>query len=729
MKKIYSFPIVFAIVVLISAPSIYAQKSCTLKTGNGSFENYTVSEGFNVMQFDENTVITYKEHSTQSFEGKETHLMTVAPEGNWEMMIIADGGDFFEMAFGEPYEGEVPEGYYDIIIEGSNDNGDRCYLLYDQLHVISDTTFTPSTDEAVNLLSVEAYDMNGNEVSTLAPFKNFQATLEVNMAPSIGVTFLNRMSGFEDYYFIPTYFNDFGNRFNVSVDFSFMNIDSEFYAFLLPEINDGMNSNVTLSNSPEDFIRHKEVFNISDKYPEPSYGYIGFMTIMNREEGKNPGLTFNSGWNVLLTIDRDAPLEVITNVKLTEEPVPNTFDHLIVPFVYANYDTYNHGDFYIPKMSPFAMAIDDNGLIAKEQFGYFNSLWVKLHGNRTNILPFSPAAIRYNPENPIYYGYRTPMLYFQSRCFNEINSSTGDTYYRGSLVFMGEGGLQRYCDEDMFVSVKVNGTEVFNDSIFYFNGRKYITDPGIVEMAIENTNVYAYDMTMVNTSDITFDLSLEDAMPPTTTLLRVIDENGNESNNILDVANSRLEIAAGDFSYSFDNYTMVYVEKPEIEVSWSTDGSNFLPLEVVENEEMFYVSYGNFFEVSLAPLENVVSDGWVTVRINVTDASGNAITQTLTPLFHVGEIVGIAENLFTPIEHTVQPNPFIDNVTIHVSEPVNGNATFEIYDVTGRIVSQRIIDCHNKNTFTWNGNYVKAGMYFYNIYTTQGEIRGKFVKK
>jgi hypothetical protein len=731
MEKNYFFATVLLIIVaLFNSSSVNAQKSCTLNTGNGSLKNYVVSEGYNVMQVDKNTVITYKDHKPHSFEGKVTHLMTITPEGDWMMMVIGDGADFFEMVFGSPYEGEVPEGYYDIAIKGSNENGDPCFLLYDQIHVISDTALTPSISEAVNLLAVEAYDMDGNEVSTLAPFKNFDATLSVHMAPQIGMEFSNNFGGFENYFFLPNYFNNFGNRFHVSVNFNFVNSDSEFYTILFPEIYEGMSGNITLSNSPDDLVHHEEFFNIDDKYPEPSYGYIGFLTMMNREGDEDPGLSFSSGFNVYQTIDRDAPLDVITNIKLTEEPVSNTYDYMIAPFVYPSFDIYNpNWEFFKPQMSPFAMAIDDNGMIAKEQFGYFDKFPLRLHENFTNIIPLSPATIRYNPNEPIYYGYRTPVLYFQSECFNEMNSPDGETHYGGSLIFMGEGGIQRYCDEDMFVAVEVDGAEVFNDSIYNFNGNNYNTDPGIVNMTIKNTNVHAYDMTMVNTSDITFNLSLEDAMPPTTTLLRVMNENGNEVINLMDVANSKLEIAAGDFSPSNDQYKMVYVGQPEIEVSWSTDGSTFSPLEAVENASMFHVSYGNFFDVSLAPLANSVSNGWVTIKIIVTDASGNAMSQILAPLFYVGELVGISENSSSTIEHTVHPNPFATNVTISVSEPINGIATFEIYDVSGRIVSHNFINCKNKNTFTWNSNDVKTGVYFYSIQTPQGEIRGKLIKK
>ncbi|MCK9205116.1 MAG: T9SS type A sorting domain-containing protein, partial [Bacteroidales bacterium] len=279
--------------------------------------------------------------------------------------------------------------------------------------------------------------------------------------------------------------------------------------------------------------------------------------------------------------------------------------------------------------------------------------------------------------------------------------------------------------------IDVNGNVVSQDTMNLFTSTN--SDPGIVHMSASNSEVHAYNVTLNNTSDIEFDLNKEDAMPPTLTILRVIDQDGKENINVLDLESSKIEIAAGDFSIVYDEYNnpykMLYTGKPSIEVYWTTDGQTYTQLEASEKENMFHVSYGNFFEVSLAPLTGLVNDQWVSLKIVVTDEAGNFQRQELTPLFYVGDIVGLIEKpSINALSHSVYPNPFSKTVTIKVEKPINGNAIFEIYDAMGKIISQRTINCIGKSEFTWEEN-VNTGMYFYKIYTNEGVVQGKFVKQ
>ena len=125
-----------------------------------------------------------------------------------------------------------------------------------------------------------------------------------------------------------------------------------------------------------------------------------------------------------------------------------------------------------------------------------------------------------------------------------------------------------------------------------------------------------------------------------------------------------------------------------------------------------------------------LGEGWITVKIVLTDEVGNKQEQLLSPLFYYGDLSGINNKTLTNNGNSVAyPNPFNEIVTIELDKPVSGEVYFEVYDITGRIISQKKFDAEQKATFTWNGSHVKAGVYFYGIYNQGNVITGKIVKE
>ncbi|MDL2254942.1 T9SS type A sorting domain-containing protein, partial [Bacteroidales bacterium OttesenSCG-928-J16] len=237
---------------------------------------------------------------------------------------------------------------------------------------------------------------------------------------------------------------------------------------------------------------------------------------------------------------------------------------------------------------------------------------------------------------------------------------------------------------------------------------------------------FAYGRNMSNQATIEFDLEQSDCNPPSLTMLRVVDANGRIRTGIEDLENAKIELTAGDFDVVI--LTQVYSAKPTVDISWSLDGEEFYPLEAVEDESKFHKSSGHFFNVELASLRNQnVQDKWITVKITLTDETGNFISQVLEPLFYCGNLLDIETLSADPIKHSVFPNPFSESVTVELEKPLRVAAYFEVYDMAGRIVHQQKI-AEQTASFSWNGGYLKEGFYIYAIYSEEGVAKGKMVK-
>ena len=247
-------------------------------------------------------------------------------------------------------------------------------------------------------------------------------------------------------------------------------------------------------------------------------------------------------------------------------------------------------------------------------------------------------------------------------------------------------------------------------------------------MDVVNNNVKGYGRELINHTEISFDLSQEDPHPPTITMLRVINQDNRIAVKIDEPENSIIEIAAGDFGAMWN--PTKYMKKPNIEILWSIDEENFYPLQAVEDESRFHVSYGNVFTVSLDPLKAAdIQDKWINIVVTLTDETGNIQKQTLSSLFYCSNNLGIDNENNLLCKSNVFPNPFTEKISIELDNSISGLTYFEIYDITGRIIHQQKTDANNTKSFTYNGKHLKEGVYFYGIYNGGNVVSGKMVKK
>lgn len=113
--------------------------------------------------------------------------------------------------------------------------------------------------------------------------------------------------------------------------------------------------------------------------------------------------------------------------------------------------------------------------------------------------------------------------------------------------------------------------------------------------------------------------------------------------------NAVLHLYAADFRYTLndtgDKDMMEAYPLESIKIEYApADSGEFTEIEVSENADMFFMpGYGYCYEGSLADIDRGSTDGWMDLRITLTDDSGNVQTQTLSPAFRVESLAGIED--------------------------------------------------------------------------------------
>ncbi len=153
-----------------------------------------------------------------------------------------------------------------------------------------------------------------------------------------------------------------------------------------------------------------------------------------------------------------------------------------------------------------------------------------------------------------------------------------------------------------------------------------------------------------NKATMTCNIDKTDWVPPTAQLLWFTD-GAIVRDHFQTPENAMLHLYAADFRYTlndtFDKDMMEAYPLESIKVEYAPTGSSeFTEIEVFENADMFFMpGYGYCYDGSLAGIDRGSDNGWMDLRITLTDDSGNVQTQTLSPAFRVDSLAGIEEVL------------------------------------------------------------------------------------
>ncbi len=729
MKKFFAL---LMATLLIGAIETKAQNRCQIGDGTTYLSTIQASDNQIVKKVGNNIVVTTKGKNNPILtEGRATYTLTIAPEGNWEQIIVNndEGYEFFQDGWDGPFEQEVSEGRYDIVVFGHTD--DYMYpilLAYDQFEVSENTIFNPSLSEATNYIHLDGFNESGTAISEL-PITSYYYDFATNFVMSHGTWSMKKDCFIEDPNMqnnTRVFFNNFGERSTIYNTISFAVEDQKAYFIQFPTLTNGIDGVINSSNDPEELVSHEEYFNINN--PDSAY-----FSLICYNYGPYPEeWMYNCSMYIDQTFDPSKPLTVVTNAKTSSEPLTvggTAMKFAVSSMIYESFDRFHPADLhqnFIDALAPFPYALNDDGQMVREPYGMFLNTGL-YEGSYPEHFPFTPAMYSYNPESTLTFGYRTPILYQHAVSVNESNSPYGAPFFGGLTGYLGEGGLQRMKDEDRILRITYNGEEFFNDSVYLQNIMMMnFMDAATVEYDITNDNLVVDGVEKANITHIAYDMRKADGVPPTLTLLQVMNS---ENEEVIEVNyDGKMNFACGDFHVDFmSSMKMVYEEAPNIELYYKTADSEYQPLEFAENEAMFHINYGNFYEVDLSQLIGKAHNEWVTVKFILTDEEGNLQEQELQNLFYIVDNTSVAET--NTLTHTVYPNPFTNEVRINAAEAVNGSASISVFNVLGEQVISKAMNCSETTEFVIDGSSLNAGIYFYSINTENGTLQGRIVKE
>lgn len=730
MKKFFAM---LMATLLIGTIETKAQNRCQIGDGMTISATVQVSDDQVIKKVGDNSIaITSKVKNNPILtDGKTTYTLTIVPEGNWLQIFVNndEGYEFCQFSDMGPFEQEVSEGRYDIVIYGWTPEYFDAILAYDQVEVTNNTIINPSISEATNYIQLNGFDENGTDFSDLPIISNCE-NVETFFVMSHG-TWRYQLIRLLDDFNCPNntglYFNNIGNRSTIYNTVGFAVEGQKAYYVQYPTITDGLNGVYYSTNNPQELISHDEYFNINQDGACFSLTYYNF--------GPYPGLGNPTIIrNANQKFDSSKPLTVVTNAKANNEPLTiggTAMKFAVSSIIYESFDSSHSFDWnqsFVDALAPFPYALNDDGQMVREPYGMFLKTGLS-EGSYPDHFPYTPAMYSYNPENTLTFGYRTPILYQHAVSVNENNSPYGMPFFGGYTGYLGEGGLQRMNDEDRTLRITYNDEEYFNDSLYLANVNFWeFMDAAEVEYDIVNDNLMVDGIEKTNITHIAYDMRKADGVPPTLTLLQVMNS---ENEEVIEVNyDGKMNFACGDFHVDLEmNWNMIYEEAVKIELYYKTADSEYQPLEFAENEAMFHINYGNFYEVPMSQFIGKVNGSWVTIKIVLTDEEGNLQEQELSNLFYIGEMTSVNEITANSLSHSVYPNPFTNNVTINAAEPVNGVATFTVYNTIGEMVYSSTINCSETTEFRWNADDNANGVYLYQISTEKGMIQGRVVKE
>ena len=734
MRKFLSL-IAWTTFLMTVAMNSAAQNRCVLNDGHGSIGTITYSDQMMIQDQDlySGSLIAKTSVVPQQRGNAPTHTLNVLfPEECNLHVYVSDGTSILaqmDNMDGEQLTVELEEGTYSLFASGRDYASDRkCIWVMDNLELVDDAEIKIDLGQCVYSLSSNIVDENGNafkdmEILSVLWCLNFYWLGGVQVYDP----WLYSPNGYEDQ--MPDFwYSPFDERSALELTFTIEPGNQKSYFVTFPKVY-GLSDDYTFANDPNDFTVVNEVFHLNEE-AGPSYYVLTSKHFCRFLNGAT--LTYQYEWmGEEQVFDPASPFTIVSNLKIGDPTAFESGSDILIPSVYESYDWGDGVSWYHDcYRTPFY--IDKEGSVVREALPYYEADFNMV--SIPNWFPETPAMTVQPSDQTTYFGERTPLSSYNPIAFNAETIPLGLTAFLGNFYSSGENSCERVCDYDQQIMVQINGEEVFNDSLYLFNkdANTFMPEvPAPVVIEVANRHLSANDVPKSNYTHVEFNLENEDAIPPTMTFLRVLNAEGKETIQVPDINHSSVVFGCADFTFSFDmeyfGFLPAYNARPNVEVQYSLDGVNWIPLDVIEDENLFHENHGNVFVADLSQLDSQAANHWVSCKFIITDEVGNSQVQELTNLFFVGELESVSEQV--SLEHTAYPNPFTNEVRITTANAVNGPANIQVYNVLGAQVYQQTVNCTDTNEFTIKGSALKPGIYFYQVSTEEGMIQGRIVKE
>ncbi len=720
-------------VLFTTVTNLTAQNRSFFNNGKGCVGSITYSDQMMILDHDEQSVslITKTEVKPQQRGNAATHKLNVYfPEESDSRVYVSDGINL--LAQMQSFEGdhltvELEEGTYYLFSSGQDWMTDRsCVWVLDDLELVSDMDIQIDFSQCEFNLFTDVVDLEGRHFKDMET-KSALYFIDFYWLGGVQVydTWSYSMSGYGEQ--VPSrWYSAFDEKSALKLTVTIEPGNQTSYFVTFPKVY-GLSDHLQFANAVDDYSVVEEMFHVNGEGPcyydltgkhfcRPLNGGI----ITNQVEFVGDDFFF----------DPIMPYTIVSNLKIGDPTAYESGTDILVPTVYESID-WNIGlsGYHDGFRTPFYL--DTEGNVVREALPYYEIEYNMV--TIPNFFPETPALTTQPVSKMAYFGERTPLSNYNPIAFNSETFPLGLTAFLGAFYSSGEQSSERVCDYDQMITVTIDGEEVYSDSLYLFNkdANTFMPDPAPVVVEVANRHLVANDVPKSNYTRVEFNLENADAFPPTMTFLRVLNDKGDEAIQLPNLNGSNLVFGCADFTCTFNMdyfyFQPGYNARPNVEVFYAVDGGAWLPLNAIEDENLFHVNHGNVFVADLSQLAGQIADAWVSCKFILTDESGNSQVQELINLFFAGEFESVGEQ--AGLGHLAMPNPFNSEFLIAAADAVNGTAQVMLYNLLGELVYSRTENCAYTQEFTIDGSALKPGVYFYSIDTSNGVIQGKIVKE
>jgi hypothetical protein len=608
----------------------------------------------------------------------------------------------------------VPRGVYDIISENfykRQNLNHIAYVIREQVEINGDTTITIRPEDAKNRVITESYNEKGELMEPGIVNEDRTGTIGGNIDNLICLFSIIQVStGYESATFkcnspfkqyedaesiLDYYISDISARFALAQSQIVIAKTKKFY--FNKNISSSINSSITLSNNPEDYVLHEENFQVSPKGKETEKHYPAFFT-RNTWNGKSVGLAVSghaSNWEK----NDGKGVGIYLNNPITDTTSPQGYDLLVSAGIVDQIKTvtYDWGDGDIETEEVESYTFSTPLMIGPDKeiiYGYYgadisNFSFLFTNDGKIPYLPFHSKFTFDSKENTnIILGNNTPAM----SC---ITQNYYEEYFQSKVSFVlpqyiGRFGESKWSDYDStFVVVKHKNMDVFYGKYADFENYTYtfdwlseISSEGLLDITFNNLNVEVDGLEGKNYTQVLYDQTKADWTPPTLQMLQFRNTSGKVTDRFQSPQEGTVRLAAGDFEFHTDPYYFSYNEGNIVHFYYSPyNTTNWAELPLTKYPEYFVMpAFGDYYEASLANITLTEGKEWYDVRIVCTDAAGNSQEQIISPAFKIGGGMKINNPELS------RNQSFINNSQLYVDSDVA--ETVEVYSLTGlRMVS------------------------------------------
>ena len=644
-------------------------------------------------------------------------------EAPWVIDVFDETG-YHDYAFWEgtnPVTINVPPGSYDIVAGFSS--GFTSHIVVKELvDVQENTTIEVDVAEADNYITTAIYNeageplepgvydpetgtFTGGNASVTADHYLFFAPVNSSSASYSYIWSDIASQGEEPPWNF--YISDISNRYSIIQTIFGNGYEGDNY-FSEYETLTGVSGSVNLENNPEDWVFHQEKFQPSPLGEAAGAVYPGFSTL------NTWGGNVLSGWTVYSMggneLDPEEGFKAYLNNPFDENPSDLLVFPGIVDYIGIIDPEWGEEGFLITGNA--IVAGDDNEVFygsGVSSFDYFNGNDFYYTETGLKVLPFHPQFSFTSTDNPnIKQGNNTPIAIVEGNSVVQYKGRYGEQ--RGSDFF------------DTHVEVEQNTNVVFSGS--YIDFMQFpMPGSGLLEVTYTNSNIEVDGLAGKNTTQLIFDKEEEDATPPTLQMLQFRATSGKVTDRFTSAEEGTVRLAAGDFKIDMEFFAFVYNEGNAVELYYSLyDQNDWTELELTEYTEYFQMpAFGDYYEASLASIQNTESDVWYDVRIVCTDAAGNKQEQLVSPAFKINNTVGVKETVNSP--GVFYPNPVTDILTIE--NPGNGSCSVNMLNTLGKLVYSGPVTNESTQNINMKSLNIPSGIYFIQLISDHKTIAGE----